>query len=129
MFAESSGYFMTAMYYAAITLEAMGALVICIGVLATTGLFLYRSWKHQGTNPFYQHYRRGMGKAILLGLELLVAGDIILTITHNFDLRHISVLGLLVLIRTFLSFSLEIELNGHLPWRRPKGAGEDENYV
>ena len=69
-----------------------------------------------------------MGKAIILGLELLVAGDIIMTTTH-IDLRHIAVLGLLVLIRTFLSFSLEIELNGHLPWRRPKGADQQANYV
>ena len=117
------------MYHAAVALEVMGVLVICVGILATTGLFLYRSWIHRGTDPFYQSYRRGMGKAILLGLELLVAGDIILTTTHNFDLRHIGVLGLLVLIRTFLSFSLEIELNGHLPWKRPGGAAQDENFV
>ncbi|HDQ39822.1 MAG TPA: DUF1622 domain-containing protein [Desulfonatronum sp.] len=117
------------MYFAALGLEAMGALVICVGVVATTALFLYRSSVHRGADQFYQSYRRGMGKAILLGLELLVAGDIILTTTHNFDLRHIAVLGLLVLIRTFLSFSLEIELNGHLPWRRPRDAGQGENFV
>ena len=124
-----SGLFLTAMYHAAVALEVMGVLVICVGILATTGLFLYRSWIHRGTDRFYRSYRRGMGKAILLGLELLVAGDIILTTTHNFDLRHIAVLGLLVLIRTFLSFSLEIELNGHLPWKRPREAAQDENFV
>ncbi len=129
MIGETTGTFKAVMYAAAIGLEAMGALVICAGVLATTGLFLYRSWMHRGTDQFYQSYRRGMGKAILLGLELLVAGDIILTTTHNFDLRHIGVLGLLVLIRTFLSFSLEIELNGHLPWRRPTGTDQEENFV
>jgi uncharacterized membrane protein len=106
------------MSYAALGLECMAVLVICLGVVFTTGVFVYRVWKFRDPNLFYQEYRRGMGKAILLGLELLVAGDIILTTTHGFDLKHIAVLGLLVLIRTFLSFSLEIELYGHLPWRR-----------
>lgn len=129
MIGEATWTFKNIMYFAAIGLEALGALVICAGVLATTALFLYRCWTHREANRFYRSYRRGMGKAILLGLELLVAGDIIMTTTHNFDLRHIAVLGLLVLIRTFLSFSLEIELNGHLPWKRPPGAEQQENYV
>lgn len=109
----------TIMYHAAMALEFLALLVICLGVVFTTSVFVFRVWKFRDPNLFYQDYRRGMGKAILLGLELLVAGDIILTTTHGFDLGHIAVLGLLVLIRTFLSFSLEIELYGHLPWRRP----------
>ncbi|WP_199221526.1 DUF1622 domain-containing protein [Desulfonatronum sp. SC1] len=129
MVGEPSGLFMSFMYYAALSIEALGVAVICVGVVATTGLFLYRSWVHRSTDRFYHTYRRGMGKAILLGLELLVAGDIILTATHNFNLQHVALLGLLVLIRTFLSFSLEIELNGHLPWRRPREDQENGDFV
>lgn len=117
------------MYYAALAMEGMGVAVICIGVIATTGLFVYRSVMHRSADQFYHSYRRGMGKSILLGLELLVAGDIILTATHNFNLQHVALLGLLVLVRTFLSFSLEIELNGHLPWRRPREANESGDFV
>jgi len=113
------GLFMTSMHYAALSLEILGVLVICAGVVATTCIFLYRSWGHGGLTRHYLKYRRGMGKAILLGLEILIAGDIIKTTTHGFELEHLIVLGLLVLIRTFLSFALEIEINGHLPWKRP----------
>jgi len=112
--------FHTSMNYAAMTLDILGVVVICTGVAATTFLFLYRSWTYKGISKFYVQYRRGMGKSILLGLELLVAGDIIMTTLHGFELNHLLVLGVLVLIRTFLSFALEIEINGHLPWKRPQ---------
>ncbi|WP_244147341.1 DUF1622 domain-containing protein [Desulfonatronovibrio hydrogenovorans] len=125
MFQLSDGLFKTSMYYAAMSLEILGVTVICAGVVATTGLFLYRAWIYRDMNRFYGKYRKGMGKAILLGLELLVAGDIIMTTTHGFELHHLTVLGILVLIRTFLSFSLEIEINGHLPWKRPPEAEKD----
>lgn len=129
MVGESSGLFKNIMYHAALTMEGLGVAVICIGVIGTTVHFVYRSWEHRSAERFYHSYRRNMGKAILLGLELLVAGDIILTATHNFNLQHVGLLGLLVLIRTFLSFSLEIELNGHLPWRRPPELNENGNFV
>ena len=59
-----------------------------------------------------------MGRAILLGLELLIMADIALTITVDATLQSALALGLIVLVRTFLSFSLEVELDGSLPWRR-----------
>ncbi|WP_208599096.1 DUF1622 domain-containing protein [Desulfonatronum thioautotrophicum] len=129
MVGEPGGLFKNTMYYAALTMEGMGVAIICVGVVATTGIFLYRAWMHRSADQFYHSYRRGMGKSILLGLELLVAGDIIMTATHNFNLQHVALLGLLVLIRTFLSFSLEIELNGYLPWRRPIEVNKNGNYV
>jgi uncharacterized membrane protein len=119
MFNGTDGIFKIYMYYAAMSLELLGVAVICTGVLVTTCLFLYSSFTHREITRFYEKYRRGMGRAILLGLELLVAGDIIMTTTHGFEIKHLLVLGLLVLIRTFLSFALEIEINGHLPWKRP----------
>ncbi len=66
----------------------------------------------------YQAYRRGLGKVILLGLELLVAADIVRTVAVAPTLQGVAVLGLIVLVRTFLSFSLEVELYGRWPWNR-----------
>jgi uncharacterized membrane protein len=67
----------------------------------------------------YQSARQDVGRAILLGLEILIIADIVLTITVDRTLNSALTLGLIVLVRTFLSFSLEIELEGGLPWRRP----------
>jgi uncharacterized membrane protein len=66
----------------------------------------------------YERARQGVGRAILLGLEVLIIADIVLTITVDRTFDSALTLGLIVLVRTFLSFSLEIELEGSLPWRR-----------
>ena len=66
----------------------------------------------------YTTYRANLGRGILLGLELLVGADIISTITAPLTLQTVGLLGLVVLIRTFLSFSLETEIEGCWPWRR-----------
>ncbi len=68
----------------------------------------------------YPMLRKDLGRSILLGLEFLVAGDIISTIAVEPTLASVSVLGLIVLIRTFLSFSLEVEINGRWPWQAEK---------
>ncbi|HET6919686.1 MAG TPA: DUF1622 domain-containing protein [Jiangellaceae bacterium] len=66
----------------------------------------------------YERARQGVGRSILLGLEVLIIADIIMTITIDPTVESVLTLGLIVLVRTFLSFSLEIELEGALPWRR-----------
>jgi uncharacterized membrane protein len=66
----------------------------------------------------FERVRQAIGRAILLGLEVLIIADIVLTITVDTTLESALTLGLVVLVRTFLSFSLEIELEGTLPWRR-----------
>jgi uncharacterized membrane protein len=66
----------------------------------------------------YEGVRQGVGRAILLGLEVLIIADIVQTITIDPTLESVITLGVLVLVRTFLSFSLEIELEGVVPWRR-----------
>jgi uncharacterized membrane protein len=71
-----------------------------------------------GGRAAYQRARQGVGRAILLGLEVLIIADIVLTITVDRTFDSALTLGLIVLVRTFLSFSLEIELEGTLPWRR-----------
>jgi uncharacterized membrane protein len=65
----------------------------------------------------YEKVRSTFGRSVLLGLELLVAGDIIRTVAVDPTLDNLLVLGLLVVIRTFLSWSLEVEIDGHWPWQ------------
>lgn len=66
----------------------------------------------------YHEYRRRLGRSILLGLELLVAADIIRTVAITPTFQSVGVLAVIVLIRTFLSFSLELEITGRWPWQK-----------
>jgi uncharacterized membrane protein len=105
--------------------EATGVAIIVVGVvisLARAGLELL---KHEGAAAVYRRTRSFLGRTILLGLEVLVAADLIRTVAVDPSLENVAVLGLIVLIRTFLSFSLDIEIDGKLPWKpRPTGATE-----
>jgi uncharacterized membrane protein len=98
--------------------DAAGVLVIVIGaVLATRrGLTCARA----SAEDSYKRYRQDLGRAILLGLEFLVAGDIIRTVVVSPTLENVLILGLIVLIRTFLSVALQLELEGRWPWQRPE---------
>jgi uncharacterized membrane protein len=102
--------------YAVHAFEISGIGVIVIGSAIATVAFLARAPRPSYTA--YKTYRQHLGQAILLGLELLVAADIINTVGVDPTLRTVAVLGGVVLIRTFLSFSLEVEIEGRWPWRR-----------
>ncbi|MEV0733124.1 DUF1622 domain-containing protein [Polymorphospora sp. NPDC050346] len=98
-------------------LDLAGVLVIAVGVLVTSVAFLrgYRRDRQRG--DAYRSYRQGVGRAILLGLELLVAGDIIRTVAVSPTFHSVGVLALIVVVRTLLSFTLEVELEGRWPWQ------------
>ncbi len=100
-------------------LDFVGVMVIVIGAVVST--FLYLFGRKEATVPPFKRYRQGLGKSILLGLEFLVAGDIIRTVVVAPTLENITTLGLIVLIRTFLSMTLQLEVDGHWPWQ-PKPA-------
>ena len=97
--------------------EFAGVVVILAGAAIATAAFLVQLASTTFAEA-YAGYRRHLGQAILLGLELLVAGDIINTVAVDPTFRSVGVLGLIVLIRTFLSFSLEVEIEGRWPWQR-----------
>jgi uncharacterized membrane protein len=99
-----------------IAIDGAGVLVIVIGALVATGRFLIQ--RPKGPGEGYRVYRQDLGRAILLGLEFLIAGDIIRTVVVAPTLQNVLVLGLIVLIRTFLSMSLQLEIEGKLPWAR-----------
>ncbi len=98
-------------------LEAVGWLVIMIAVATSTIAFLLRV-RPDGFASSYHGYRAGLGRGILLGLELLIAADILKTVVIDPTLNGLAVLGGIVFIGTFLSFSLDVEINGHWPWQR-----------
>jgi uncharacterized membrane protein len=97
-------------------IDAVGVLVIVVGTLLATGRFLFRRQEEAGNA--YRLYRQSLGRAILLGLEFLVAGDIIRTVAVAPTLDNVLILGLIVLIRTFLSMALQLEVDGRWPWQR-----------
>lgn len=107
--------------------EIAGVLVLVLGALAAF-VAAAVSVRRAGAARAYEQARRNVGRAILLGLELLIIADIVLTITVDATLASAVTLGLIVLVRTFLSFSLEVELEGTLPWRRAALSAEEPQH-
>lgn len=97
--------------------DVAGVIAIIVGVAISTASYLRAVSEREDANA-YGSYRRSLGRSILLGLEILVAADIIRTVAATPTFESIGVLAGIVLIRTFLSFSLEIELEGRFPWAR-----------
>lgn len=105
-------------------IEVAGIAVIVLGAALATALFLHHLYQYRQFSEAYSRYRSNLGRGILLGLELLVAADIIRTVAVDPTFRSLGVLGLIVVIRTFLSFALEVEINGHWPWEAAERAPE-----
>jgi hypothetical protein len=98
------------------TIDAVGVAVIAVGALISAAGAIPRL--RNATGDVYRVFRQQLGRSILLGLEFLVAADIIRTVAVTPDARSVAVLGGIVLIRTFLSFSLELEVTGYWPWQK-----------
>jgi uncharacterized membrane protein len=96
--------------------EGLGVAVLVVGFVA--GFLVAGRDLRRGRPGVYRNIRAYFGKSILMGLEILVAADLIRTVAVDPTMQNVLVLGLIVLIRTFLSFSLEIEIEGMAPWKR-----------
>ena len=96
--------------------EAAGVAIFTIGSLIAVARVVVR-WTRGERTGNYQHVRRDIGRSILLGLEVLIIADIVHTIILDLTFESAASLALIVLVRTFLSFSLEVELEGAFPWR------------
>ena len=99
-------------------IELVGVAIIIGGGAFATAAYLRQGFRTADWRSAYDQYRSNLGRAILLGLELLVAADIISTITAPLTFESVGLLGSIVIIRTFLSFSLETEIEGCWPWQR-----------
>ena len=111
--------FFEAVEYAGLTIDAAGVLAILIGL--SVAIFRFLRDVRSGHDA-YRRLRQDLGRGILVGLEFLVAADIIRTVAVMPTLEGVAVLGLIVLIRTFLSVALQVELEGRWPWQRPHNA-------
>ena len=95
-------------------------IMVCFIIVGTTRWLFHSGKKIEGA---YERYRVVLGKTLLVGLELLVAADIIRTVALDLTLRNIALLGGLVLVRTFLGWTLTVEVEGHWPWQKAKESG------
>lgn len=98
--------------------EALGAIAMVLGLMLAFWLGVRALSRRKPGEDAFQIVRRTLGGAIMLGLEILVAADLVRTITSKPSIEDAVILGLIVLIRTVLSLSISIEIDGVLPWRR-----------
>jgi uncharacterized membrane protein len=106
------------MEHVAQAFEVIGAAVLLAGLFVSVGFAVRTLRRGQDGRRAYQVLRRSFGGVILLGLEILVAADLVRTVAVEPTWTNVLILGAIVLIRTVLSFSLEIEIEGVAPWRR-----------
>jgi len=97
-------------------IDAAGVVVIVTGAAIAFVIAAVRRSRRE--SEVYRRFRQQLGQTILLGLELLVAGDIVRTVAASPSLTSVAILAAIVLIRTFLSFSLEVEISGRWPWQK-----------
>jgi uncharacterized membrane protein len=107
-------------------IELIGVAIIATGALITLLQFLYRLARRRNVEEAIAAFRSSLGRAILVGLEFLVAADIINTVVVDLSLQNVASLALIVFIRTLLSFSLEAEIEGRWPWQRAAGGKRGE---
>ncbi|MCG7392670.1 DUF1622 domain-containing protein [Microvirga sp. ACRRW] len=113
-------WFPQALRFTTRMIEVGGIAIIVLGTLGATIAVLWQVLRGHRVEGAFNLYRSNLGRAILLGLEFLVAADIINTVAIEPTLESLFILGGIVLIRTFLSFSLEVEIEGRWPWERYK---------
>ena len=107
----------------ALAIEALAVAIILIAVVFGTGRFLLHMQRQ--VDDAYKQFKVHLAKSLLLGLEFLVAADIVRTVALEPTLENVAILGVLVVVRTFLSWSLVVEIEGHWPWRAGGGRPEE----
>jgi uncharacterized membrane protein len=103
--------------------ELIGIVVLILGALIASAVFVLRLLRGASFNDAYHGLRADLGRAMLLGLEFLVIADIIGTVAVEPTLYNLGVLALIVAIRTLLSFALELEVSGRWPWQKGRSGG------
>jgi len=107
---------------ASLGIEILAITIIVVSIVLATARFLYHGIIRLPGPDRYRRYKTSLGRSLLLGLEILVAADVVRTVALEATLESVVVLGLLVLIRTFLSWSLVVEIEERWPWQpKPKG--------
>lgn len=112
-----------------VAIEVLAVAIISLGLLwaflhGGHGLIVGKS-----AERVYSGIRRNFGRILLLGLEVLIAADIVKTVTVDLTLRSVGTLGLLVLVRTFLSWAISIETDGRWPWELERGERKEQDQA
>jgi uncharacterized membrane protein len=125
---QTQGAILHGLHWTASAIELLGVVVIVCGVIAAT-IWSLGVMRRGSFDDAFRSYRANLGRGILLGLEFLIAADIIgmVAIVPSFD--RLGILALIIVIRTFLSFSLQIEIEGRLPWQRSRSAAGEADHV
>jgi uncharacterized membrane protein len=110
---------------AVIFVEAAAALLLLTGLTLSTARYLHQYFRGDRLGA-YQAFRSGLGRTLLLTLEFLIAADILETVAIDRTLTSVALLAILVVVRTFLSFALELELTGRWPWLAHENTGDAE---
>lgn len=103
-------------------LDLVGALVIIVGIIISTVAIVGHIFHHWRGKKIYDGYRKDLARTILLGLEFLVAGDIIRTVSSQVSIVSVLALAGIVAIRSFLGMEFEMELTGRWPWQKKKSS-------
>jgi uncharacterized membrane protein len=111
--------------WASLIIEVVAVIIIVVAIINALSRYVSRTLLRRTEGDHYQALKISLGKALLLGLEILVAADIIRTVALEATLNSVLVLGILVLIRTFLSWALVVEIEGHWPWQLPQTSNGD----
>ncbi|MCE8031166.1 DUF1622 domain-containing protein [Halomonas daqingensis] len=105
----------------ALFIEVLGVAIIVCGFAITSWRFLHHRMFHE--QRAFMHYRHGIARALILGLDFLIAGDVIKTVIIANTGQQVATLGVIVLIRAFLAFTLHVEVEGHWPWQDSRYLG------
>jgi uncharacterized membrane protein len=122
--AQAQAFILHGLHWSASAIELFGVMVIVCGVVVATA-WAFADMREGGFADAFRSYRANLGRGILLGLEFLIAADIIGMVVIVPSFERLGILALIIVIRTFLSFSLQIEIEGRWPWRRHDTEPED----
>lgn len=109
-FAQTSGEF----------LDAIGVIAILVGALVSTVAIVVTAFRQKNLHNTYKIYRQNLARSILIGLEFLVAGDIIRSVAGDLNFDSVIILAIIVLVRSFLGIEFEMEIDGRWPWQRAR---------
>lgn len=101
-------------------LDSFGVVVILAGVALSTIFVVVTAVRHKNLHRTYKTYRQNLARSILIGLEFLVAGDIIRSVAGDLNFDSVAILAIIVLVRSFLGVEFEMEIEGRWPWQRSK---------
>lgn len=112
-----------------VAIELVAVAILFLGVVFSLGRAVLRRVQGRSWEAIFVETRLGLGRSLLLGLEVLIAADIILTVALELTLPNVAALGVLVLIRTFLSWAIEVETEGHWPWQAAARREEERRML